>query len=96
MGLRHSGPGPGSWAGRRAGGEGRGPRAGGGVVRGRGEVGAGWVPTDPHAVMRPSGPPAPLSVTLEALTQAVVIFSMGVAIIISNVLIIATFLNAPR
>lgn len=40
----------------------------------------------------PSGTPAPL--TLEALTQAVVIFSLGVAIIISNVLIIATFLNA--
>lgn len=31
--------------------------------------------------------------TLESLTQAGIIFIMGVAIIITNVLIIATFLN---
>jgi len=53
-----------------------------------------------------SAPPAPrrqrgcrpvpviAAATLEAYTQAAVIFSMGVAIIVSNVLIIATFLNA--
>lgn len=31
---------------------------------------------------------------LEALTEATIIFCLGVAIIVSNVVIIATFLNA--
>lgn len=32
--------------------------------------------------------------TLEAITQAAIIFTMAIAIILANVLIIATFVNA--
>ncbi|CAB3378787.1 Hypothetical predicted protein, partial [Cloeon dipterum] len=39
-------------------------------------------------------PEQEIAFTLEALTQAAIIFSLGVAIVVSNVLIIATFLTA--
>jgi len=39
-------------------------------------------------------PDQEIAFTLEALTQAAIIFSLGVAIVVSNVLVIATFLTA--